>query len=196
MRTALVTAVLGLVALGLTTLSLATHGTALAKDNPVNAGNYYFCDASQEGHVCETDVGAGDTVTWHVLQGTHQIAQCTDATFATCSGGFDSGSLQANATFQQSFATTGTFYYYCAFHPSEMRGKVVVAAATGTPTPSPIASPTAVATVTATPTAGTLPNSGGAPDDSGTDVWLYALLAVGGLLVAGSGLTFALARRR
>ena len=108
-------------------------------------------------------------------------------------GGFDGGNFSTGATFSQTFATAGTYFYECHIHPDEMRGKIVVAALV---TASP--SPTAAASATAAPTAtaAAVPKTGGPPANSGTDLWAYALLAAGMTLLGGSGFAFAVARKR
>ena len=191
MRFVVVLAVLALIVIGFTAFSI---GTASAKDNAVAVGSLFFCDASKSGQVCETNVAAGDTVTWTVASGSHTVTQCTDATFASCSGGFTSGTLNQGGTYTRTFDLPSSYFYYCAFHPDQMKGKITAVAA-ATPTAAPTTAPTSV--VTASPTvAPSLPNTGGAPAESGVTVWMYSLLALGGVLLAGSGLSFALARKR
>jgi plastocyanin len=195
MRWTIALAVLGIAALGLGAFSLTSAGSARAATTTVDVGNYYFCDASHANSTCETDVTAGDTITWSVSQGTHHVVQCTDNTFATCTGGFDGGVFSTGATFSHIFATAGTYFYECSIHTSEMRGKVVVAAAaTNSPSPTVAASSTATAAPTATVAA--VPKTGGPPSSGGTDLWQYALLIVGMTLLGGSGFAFAVARRR
>jgi hypothetical protein len=79
-----------------------------------------------------------------------------------------------------------------------MKGEIVAAAqTTPTPTTAATATPTGATSGSATPTSAALPQTGGAPaGDGGASAMLYALLALGGALLAGSGLTFAFARRR
>jgi len=78
-----------------------------------------------------------------------------------------------------------------------MMGKVVVAAAaTASPTAARTAPPTAAATAAPTATAAKVPSSGGPPASGGTDLWEFALLALGMTLLGGSGLAFAFARNR
>jgi len=197
MRLALALAALGLIAVSFAVFSLATHGTASAATTTIDAGNYYFCGDDDQGHVCETDIAAGDTVTWSVEEGSHHIVQCTDSTFATCTGGFDSGTKAAGSTFSQTFNAAGTIYYHCAFHPTEMMGKLVIAAAE-TATPTATAAPTSAATGTPTPkpTTAALPQTGGPAGDGGSNIWMYLALAIGGVLLIGSAATFAVARKR
>ena len=200
MRSSLFMAALGILALAFAGLALASHGAASA-DTSIETGNYYFCTSADQGQVCETDITAGDTVTWSVEAGTHDISQCADATFpSSCTAGFDSGSKGSGSTYSQTFNTAGTIYYHCEFHPTEMKGKIVVAAAaaaaTATTTPSPSAAPTAAATSTATPTSAALPKTGGTTGDGGSSAWVYAVLALGIGLLSGSAATLAVARKR
>jgi plastocyanin len=61
---------------------------------------------------------AGQTVTWrNAGLGPHTVT--ADA------GQFDSGTLQAGATFSYAFSTPGTYLYSCMVHPT-MHGSVVV----------------------------------------------------------------------
>jgi len=64
-------------------------------------------------------VKAGTTVTW-TNSGTAPHTVTAD------DGSFSSQSLATGGTFQQAFATPGTFAYHCAIHPS-MKASVVVA---------------------------------------------------------------------
>ncbi len=197
MRWTIGLAALGISVLGFSLFSLASAGPASAAATEVEVGNFYFCDEADQGGVCETDVSAGDTITWSVESGTHRVVQCADDTFATCppTGGFDGGNFSSGDTFSQTFTAPGTYYYKCQIHPSEMRGEIVVAAAaTNSPSPAPTGASSGTASPTAT--AGSVPQTGGAPGNGGSDVWAYALLAAGMALLAGSGLAFAVARKR
>jgi plastocyanin len=191
MRWTIALAAVGIAVLGVAAFSIASGGAAQAATTQVAVGNYYFCAQADSGSVCETDITAGDAITWSVATGTHHVVQCTDANFTACppAGGFDGGNFSTSQTFSHTFATAGTFFYHCAIHATEMMGKVVVAAAV-------TASPTAAATAAPTATAAKVPASGGPLAGGGTDVWAYALLALGMALLGGSGLAFAFARKR
>lgn len=184
-------AVIILVSLAVLLAVLAvSRGTASAKDVPVAIGNLYFCSASESGQVCETTVDTGDTVTWSNQSGIHTVTQCTDSTFTSCSSGFDSGTLGQGQTFTHAFASAGTSYYFCEFHPTEMRGRIV---AIQPATPGPTTAPTGgTPSPAATPQ---LPNTGGQPGgDDGLSA--LALVAAGIVLVAASAGSLALVRRR
>ncbi|HEY8768158.1 MAG TPA: hypothetical protein VIP09_13010 [Dehalococcoidia bacterium] len=199
MRWTIALAALGIAVLGTAAFSIGSRGSVQAATTQVNVGNYYFCVAADSGTVCETDITADDAVTWSVATGTHHVVQCTDSNFTACppTGGFDGGNFSTGQTFSHTFATAGTFFYHCAIHPDQMMGKVVVAAAaTASPTAARTAPPTAAATAAPTATAAKVPSSGGPPASGGTDLWEFALLALGMTLLGGSGLAFAFARNR
>lgn len=97
----------------------------------VDIGDVWFCNASFQGGVCETMIANGDTVLWTQTGGApHTVSQCTDGTFTSCSGGFQSGTLAggSGATFDETFNSDGTFFYRCNIHPSTMRGQIVAGA--------------------------------------------------------------------
>jgi plastocyanin len=205
MRRFLVPAVLTLVLafLGFSAWSLSPGGAA-AEDQTIDVGNLYFCSAQFQDAICETSINAGDTVTWDVSAGFHTVTECDDS-YAQCppSGGFDSGQLGEGGTFSQTFAQSGSFEYYCAFHPTNMRGVITVAAAQATPTAAPTtpaggtvtAAPTGGATqAAATSTVGSLPSTGGDPAGDHGMQWLGLTLA--GLALLGASGGFALAVRR
>lgn len=169
----------------------------------IEAGSNYFCAPSFENGVCTTTVTVGDTVTWNIVLGVHTVTEC-DSTYTTCpvTGGFDSGLLEPPSTFSQTFDTAGDVAYYCAIHPSEMRGVIsVVAAATDTPTPTPDAtggaSPTSEATAGPSPTASpaVMPISGGEPLTDTIPLQALVLAMGGALAVAGVASLYS-ARRR
>jgi plastocyanin len=179
--------------LALVALTLAAS-SASAAGVSVEAGSNYFCSVSFDGSVCETDITAGDTVTWNVVAGSHTVTECS-AGFAACppSGGFDSGILIDGQTFSHTYDVPGTYPYRCELHTSEMLGTIIVTAATPSPSPRPTPIATATEALATSPTAVALPRTGGAPSNAG-DAWQYALLGVGTL--AASGAAFAVARRR
>jgi plastocyanin len=180
--------------------------SASAADVSVEAGNDYFCSQTFDGSVCETDVTAGDTVTWNVVGGSHTVTECS-AGFAACppAGGFDSGILVGGQTFARTFDVPGTYAYRCELHVTEMLGKIVVSAATASPTPSPTPSaspspsasptPSPAETPTPAPTVAALPNTGGATTDGGAGVWRYVLLASGMALLGAGIVAFSAARK-
>jgi plastocyanin len=62
-------------------------------------------------------VAAGDRVVWSIRSGTHSVTSATDL--------WDSGAMQAAASYRQTFEMPGEFEYYCALHDF-MRGSVAV----------------------------------------------------------------------
>lgn len=175
----------------------------------VAIGDNWFCNASFANGTCDTNITAGDTVLW-TNSGTnpHTVTECGDASCTVPqSGGFDSGTLNNGQTFQHTFPTAGTFEYYCFIHGSSMmQGRVIVAAAQQTPTPSPTTSPAGsptiapAGTVAATPTPSGLPAAapatGGTPPGESAE-WAWLVAAIGGAIVVASAATgVGLLRRR
>jgi plastocyanin len=80
----------------------------------------------------DVTVNAGDTVTWTVTQAVADPHTVTSGS-GTPSGVFDSKiTLHNNGdTFSYTFATPGTFPYYCTIHPTQMKGTITVLAAAG-----------------------------------------------------------------
>lgn len=67
------------------------------------------------------EISPETTVTWKWIGGGSHNVVATD-------GQFDSGAPESSGSFEYSFETTGTFYYYCDPHRSMgMKGAVVVA---------------------------------------------------------------------
>ena len=66
----------------------------------------------------QIEIKPGDTVEW-------KNADLTPHTATAPTKEFDSGPINANASWRQSFTKTGSFPYVCTFHP-EMHGVVVV----------------------------------------------------------------------
>ena len=117
-------------------------------------------------------VDAGATVTW-TNQGPSPHTVTAD------DGSFDSGTLNAGASFSFTFTSAGTVSYHCSIHPN-MVGSVVVS---GGATPE---TPTAPAAVTP---AAAMPATGSGPDGADMTSWLGVALAGGvAALLAGRGL--------
>lgn len=65
-------------------------------------------------------VARGTTITWKWIDSGYHNVIATD-------GQFNSGQPEQNATFEHTFETAGTFYYYCEPHRSMgMKGAVIV----------------------------------------------------------------------
>lgn len=163
-------------------LGLGAGGSVRAATTDIQVDNFYFCEAADEGQVCEKTVTTGDTVRWNLEDGTHTVTQC-DATFASCppAGGFDSGNLTKDSPFSQTFTSPGSIAYRCTFHPTQMMGRITVVAAQATATPA------ASAAAAPASTAVRLPISGGPPSDGSSGVpWAILLAVLGAGFVAGS----------
>jgi plastocyanin len=78
-------------------------------------------------------IAAGDTVTW-----TNE----DDSPHTVTSGTFDSGNLEAGATFSFTFTEPGTYAYLCSYH-DEMQATIVVEPASAPAPAAPTEAPTA-----------------------------------------------------
>ena len=110
-------------------------GRSQAATIDVDIGDLWFCTDAFEFGECENDdlgttIFVGDTVTWtKTTFMTHTVSQCTDDTFSSCVDGFQSGLIHgSNGSFSTVFGNADTFYYQCALHPTQMRGRLVVTA--------------------------------------------------------------------
>ena len=202
-RTAIVAAVaLAIASAGVVALLVTDEEARGQTTVNVEVGDFYFCNSSFSGSVCETNISVGDTVTWQWAgSAPHTVTQC-DASFTTCppAGGFDSGSM-TSGTFSQTFNSVGSFEYRCNIHTTEMRGRINVAAqatptAGASPTQTAGASPTASPTGTQTVAPAAVPSTG-VDDGSGGSSWLLvAALASGALLIVCASAGVAMLRRR
>jgi plastocyanin len=105
----------------------ADSGSSQAANVTVNVGNFWFCNSSFQNGVCPTTVKVADTVTWNwVVSFPHNTTSCTDATFSNCNGQNWASPTQSSGTFVHQFNSTGTFYYQCTVHPTQMRGRIDV----------------------------------------------------------------------
>ncbi len=156
------------------------HGqqeSSQAPSTTVLIGDFWFCDSSFLGGVCETTIDVGDTVAWDYASGggtaPHTTTECGDpCKIETAMDGnrlWDSGQTSATwmlpgDTFAYTFNTPGTFFYLCAIHPDSMRGAITVQGQASTPTPTPTPVPTQTCTPTPTPTtAGSSPTPTATP---------------------------------
>lgn len=174
----------------------------------VQVGDFFFCDASLPAEACETQISAGDTITWEYSSGTvgHTVTDCGESCNSpTDTPLFDSGDLAPNDTFSFTFDSPGTYFYYCEFHPIAMRARVVVR---GQPTATPSPTPEAAATPTATPEPppqpaqepSHVPSATPAPEEgdgglSGAVIVGVVIGAMAGALALGSGAVYLLRRR-
>lgn len=129
--------------------------TALGHGDGIHVGDFYFCDPTFQGGICDRTFPVGTEVAWEVFGSTHTITECDD-TFTTCppSGGFDLGIVSNGDSRFRVFNDVGVYEYRCNFHPSVMRGRVIVQAQT---------------TATATPGAPSAPTPTAQPSPAGTE---------------------------
>ncbi len=100
-----------------------------------------YCDyieANTYYSPCKITIASGTTVEWtnaDTISHTVTSGKYTDNETGTL---FDSGIISKGKTWEHTFANTGTYDYFCHFHPGVMMGQVIVTAAdsstTGTPT--------------------------------------------------------------
>lgn len=124
-------------------------------------------------------ISVGDTVTW-----TNQ----DDSPHTVTAGSFDSGNLDAGASFSHTFSIPGTYTYVCSYH-GEMQATIVVEAASA-PAPAAPSQPSGGDAAAATPapaangTSGTTTttHAGGAHGGDQPDTALPLPGNIGGLL--------------
>ena len=167
-------------------MTLSARSTQAATTT-VPAGDFYFCNSSFQDGVCETVISAGDTVVWDFAgsYNSHTSTACgASCDDPTASPLWDSGTI-SGGTYSRTFDTAGSYLYFCAVHPTQMRGRIVVQAGQpAEPSPSPVGDGTPGATATQ---GGSLPQAGQGPSGGDSSSWwlLTALLAgAGGLLGA------------
>jgi plastocyanin len=104
----------------------------------VSIGNFFF-------NPNVLTITVNDTVVWtNTVPTTHTT---------TSNGGFwDSGNLGLNQTFSHTFASAGTFPYFCEIHPNMVATVTVLSGATSTPTPTSTGTSTPTPTITPDPT--------------------------------------------
>ena len=173
-------------------LFVASPRPAAAATVTVAAGEYWFCDSSYQGSLCETTVQAGDTVVWDFsgVAYPHTSTACG----ASCSSPtspplWDSGTV-SGGTFQFTFTQTGSYLYRCELHPDLMQGRIVVQGAP-TSTSPPAGQTPAAGTTPAATTTGSLPIAGQGPQPATTHWWLLGALLATGVASLGTGLAYA-----
>lgn len=132
---------LGPIAL-LAVLPAVLPAVARAASVSVTAENFRFVPA-------ELTVTVGDTVVWRFSGEPHTV---TSGLPGAPDGRFDSGIVAAGGTYGYRFVEPGTYRYFCAVHPEDMTGRIVVEAAQPPPTPAATPAPTPALTPTRTPT--------------------------------------------
>jgi plastocyanin len=142
--------------IGLIAGILGSAAPGFAASHIVQARNYAFI-APAGGSALS--VAVGDEVTWIVSSapGTEPHTVTSGAPFAIDNRFPDhpatDGFLMPGDSFTTTFATAGTFPYFCELHPEQMTGTVTVgAAATPAPTKAPTPQPTLQVTAPPSPT--------------------------------------------
>jgi len=161
-------------------------------------GDTWFCAASFQSGVCDTEINVGDTVVWDFSGA--QLPHTTTACGASCddptsSPLWDSGIISDGSTFQFTFQEPGTYPYYCVIHVALQQGRITVRAAEPTATPqTPIEDGTPGAVPpSATPGPG-LPRTGYGPGGS-SGGWALATLAAAGLALMATAAGLRMIRR-
>lgn len=198
-----------------------TGGASAQETVPVEVGDFYFCDSSLSADECTTTISSGDTVVWDYSTGTagHTVTECGDSCDTpTASPLFDSGRMLAGDTFAVTFDNTGTYLYYCEFHPVAMRATVVVQpqstptptivptqspspASTASPAPTPTLTDEPSPTITTTPEPRTTASpvepepDGDNGDGDGVPVYWFLLAGALAILTAAAAAVFAIRRR-
>jgi plastocyanin len=124
----------------------------------------------------DVTINAGDTVTWTVTQATADLHSVTSGGPGADSGTlFDSKiTLHNNGdAFSHTFATAGTFPFYCVVHPTQMKGTITVLAAAGQSGPpasaGPSAPPASAAPASAAPGSSAAASPAGSPIPGGVE---------------------------
>jgi plastocyanin len=133
-----------LVLAAIAALSLLSSGSVQAETLTVAAVNFRFEPETRAASV-------GDVVRWTFAGDPHTV---TSGAPGAPDGRFDSGIKNPGDTYQVTLTSAGTFRYFCAIHPEQMFGTLVVSGGSD-PTPRPTVQPTPKPTVqpTARPTA-------------------------------------------
>lgn len=125
-------------------LTLVPIGSVQAETLTVAAVNFRFEPETRTASV-------GDVVRWTFAGDPHTV---TSGAPGAPDGRFDSGIKNPGESYQVTLDNTGTLRYFCAIHPEQMFGTLVVSGGSD-PTPKPTAKPTPRPTAkpTAQPTA-------------------------------------------
>src|SRR5437868_6998928 len=100
------------------TLALASLALPSFMAPPAEAATSNVTIADYNYDPATINISVGDTVHW--------TNSGKEAHTVTSEGGvWDSGKIEAGASFDLVFSTAGTYNYYCTIHP-RMRGRVVV----------------------------------------------------------------------
>ena len=129
----------------------------------IQARNYEF---SVPGGGSQLTVALGSSVTWVASGDPHTVTSgmpgSVDNRFVDHPA--SAGLLTTGQSFTTTFASVGTFPYFCEIHPEQMSGVVtIIFTSTKPPTPVPTRPPTPRPSLTPTPTAPPTPPPSAAP---------------------------------
>jgi plastocyanin len=154
-----------LVLAAIAALTLVPIGSVQAETLTVAAVNFRFEPETRTASV-------GDVVRWTFAGDPHTV---TSGAPGAPDGRFDSGIKNPGESYQLTLDNVGTFRYFCAIHPEQMFGTLVVSGGsnatpkpTARPTPKPTAKPTARPTAIPTPEATESPTAAPTVAPSGT----------------------------
>ncbi|HJW28988.1 MAG TPA: plastocyanin/azurin family copper-binding protein [Saprospiraceae bacterium] len=107
---------------------MSTYPTPAPMSTPSSTGQVMVVMRNIAFNPASVTIHAGQTVVW---QNNDSAPHTT--TSGSCPGGvcapmpgWDSGTLNPGQSFSHTFATTGTFTYYCRIHGAMMQGTIVV----------------------------------------------------------------------
>jgi plastocyanin len=135
-------------------------GAAAAPGAPAGPTNVSVGIANNLFSPATVTVNAGSTVTWSNSDTVTHTATADD-------GSFSSGLVKKATSWAHTFATPGTFTYFCEIHP-EMTGTVIAIAPNGTAPPAAPAAAAATGSISATGTTGGTTSTGSAGAASGS----------------------------
>jgi plastocyanin len=93
---------------------LGAAAPSLAADAGIDVKDFEFAPKTQQ-------IGVGDTVTWTLVDGGHSVTARPNQPQK-----WDSGVLNKDKTFKETFTHPGRYQYYCKPHESFMRATLVV----------------------------------------------------------------------
>ena len=186
-----------LLTLAVAALAAVAPVLAFAAASPARAADHTVAVLDGSFSPATLTVTAGDTVTW-----TNE----DDSPHTVTSATFDSGNLEAGATFAFTFTEPGTYAYICSYH-DEMQATIVVepasAPAPAAPTRAPAASQPATGTAGGSTAASHAPGHGDAQPDTALpapaqlhDVLAPLLIGLGLVALAFGLVPMARPRRR
>lgn len=115
----------------------ATRSAVAAPDKTVNASNFRFdADGNAGTQIDTVRIDAGQTVRWHLVNGTHTVTNGTGSLDPDAGTLFSASLSLSTPDFDHTFASAGVFPFFCIPHEGfDMKGVVVVSAVAGVPGP-------------------------------------------------------------